>query len=134
MSQRKSKYVNQSEIDVNSEKLLSRFEKSVTIKGTHKLHCFIPLSNGIIQVSRTSCPDRKLEKQIAVVLPQPYTSNSSLSDVAVDDFLVIVVDRKWWIGRALEVDDDGVNLEVFNLKVNNLKVFISLHQEFAFFF
>ncbi|KZS06523.1 Cc8L18.2-like protein [Daphnia magna] len=66
-------YVNQSEIDVNSEKLLSRFEKSVTIKGTHKLHCFIPLSNGIIQVSRTSCPDSKLEKQIAVVLPQPYT-------------------------------------------------------------
>ena len=106
-------YVNQSEIDVNSENLLSRFEKVVTIKGTHKLHCFIPLSNGVIEVSRTSCPDSKLEKQIAVVLPQPYTSNISLSDVAVDDFLVIVVDNKWWIGRALEVDADGVNLEVF---------------------
>ena len=48
-----------------------------------------------------------------MVLPQPYTSNISLSDVAVDDFLVIVVDNKWWIGRALEVDADGVNLEVF---------------------
>ena len=24
-----------------------------------------------------------------------------------------VVDNKWWIGRALEVDADGVNLEVF---------------------
>jgi hypothetical protein len=27
--------------------------------------------------------------------------------VAVDDFLVIVVDDRWWIGRALEVDNEG---------------------------
>ncbi len=44
---------------------------------------------------------------MSVVLPQPYTSNIYLSDVAVDDFLVIVVDNKWWIGRALEIDNDG---------------------------
>ncbi len=56
-------YVNQSEVGVNSENLLSRFEKSFTIKGMHKLHCFIPISNGVIQVSRTSCPDSKLEKK-----------------------------------------------------------------------
>jgi hypothetical protein len=56
--------VNQSEVDVNSEKILSRFEKSFTIKGMHKLYCFIPISNGVIQVLRTSCPDSKLEKKI----------------------------------------------------------------------
>jgi hypothetical protein len=44
---------------------------------------------------------------LSVVLSQPYTSNIYLSDVAVDDFLVIVVDDRWWIGRALEVDNEG---------------------------
>jgi hypothetical protein len=38
-----------------------------------------------------------------------------------------VFDKKWWIGWALEVDDDGVNLEVF--KENGLSKTYSLNSQ-----
>ena len=57
-------FIESSDVKDKENFLESRFEQSLTIVGTQKMHKFIPLNNGKIKVFETSHADEGDEKQI----------------------------------------------------------------------
>ena len=105
-------YVESTTIELDREKLKPRFDAAKTIEGTHKLHAFIPISPGVLKVSRISNPESKVPSQIVRVIDSLTPTHISAYDLFEDDFIACVYGESWAIGQMLEQNDDGIKLKL----------------------
>ena len=104
-------YVDSATIDLNRKRLVNL--PSPKQLGTHKLHSFIPVSNGILNVSRISNIQSRIPSKIVTVKPPPALNQISAFDLFVDDFIACVFDNYWAIGQVLDVQgEEGVNVKL----------------------
>ena len=107
-------FVTKEDISVDSDFLLNRMNSALTIPGTQKFHCFEPLSKGVVRVARTSIPSSVIAKETFTVVPiLSVWSLVSLNDLFIDDYVAVVFMDQWWIGKVLDIDENGVNTSFF---------------------
>ena len=90
------------------------------MKGTHKLHAFIPVSNGVLRVSRHSDRESQTPYDIVNVTRSPTSAAVSRalilhSSLNIGNVNACIHDSRWWLGLVLDLNDEnGVNLNFTN--------------------
>ena len=82
-----------------AEILENRFDNASTIIGTQKLHSFIPLSQGKMEVKTVSTQN---EGKIVQITKQ---NNTEFEDIK--GFVTAIYDRNWWLGCVLDKYPDN---------------------------
>ena len=98
---------------------MERFSLAATIKGTHLFHAFVPVSDGVLRVSKISRADRKTPSVTvnmfrSISAPAaPVRIPVAHSTLQIDDFVACVLNEQWWIGRVLDLsDENGINVHL----------------------
>ena len=86
--------------------LQERFQKSKTIPGTQKLHCFVPLTKNTLCTKLYSNSSVQKEEKVALV----ETDGLSLEEI--NGFVAVVYDEMWWIGCIHNIEEDGRNIKI----------------------
>lgn len=99
------KYVPREEIEENEKKLENRFQFCQRVPGTRVYHRFTPLSESVIRCFVTSTCEQYDDHNISKIL------ESSLS-FKKNDYIACIYDKKWWIGKVLEVNEENNDLYI----------------------
>lgn len=102
----KALYVSSDDIDIWKPKLNVHFKKSKTIEGSRSHHCFIPISESELLISRLSMPKFRVPKKVNLqkrktkscaknIIPKPGT------------YVAAVYESRWYIGSVVQTVDDG---------------------------
>ena len=80
--------------------LQGRFQKSRTIPGTQKLHCFIPISKTTVSTKVYSNSDTQKEQKVTL------SETTELSLEEINGFITVVESGHWWVGCVLRVEEE----------------------------
>ena len=112
-------FVSEAEVARRRDELVERFSLAATIKGTHLFHAFVPVSDGVLRVSKISRADRKTPSVTvnmfrSISAPAaPVRIPVAHSTLQIDDFVACVLNEQWWIGRVLDLsDENGINVHL----------------------
>lgn len=99
--------VKEKEINENIERLKTRYENCLRIKGTRNFHKFCPLSENIIRCYPTSKTD---------VYEDHCVSKIASLSLEINDTVACVYDEQWWIGKVEEisVENDDVYIHFYH--------------------
>ena len=86
--------------------LQDRFQRSKTIPGTQKLHCFFPLTNTTLRTKPYSNSSIQKEEKVALV------EADELPSVEINEFVAVVHDEMWWIGCIHNVYKDSKSIKI----------------------
>ena len=84
----------------------NRFQKSKTIPGTQKLHCFIPLTKNTLHTKVFS--NSKILKEEKVTLCE----TDELPFEEINGFVTAVHNDQWWIGCVLHIDEISREIKI----------------------
>ena len=80
--------------------LQERFEKSRTIPGTRKLHCFVPVSRSKVSTRAYSSSPTAKEERVTI-------QENQLELDEIHGFVTCLHQQKWWVGCVLQVYEDS---------------------------
>jgi len=86
--------------------LQERFQKSRTIPGTQKLHCFVPLTENSLRTKLYSNSSIQKEERVALI------ETDGLRMEEINGFVAVAYDEMWWIGCVLDVDENDRNVKI----------------------
>lgn len=101
------------DVQKEHETLKHRFEEAKTFDGTRDHHCYIPLDRSTLRISKISAS--VCSKYIEFKTDR--TSHlSSIKDINKNDYVVCVYDKKWFIGKVIDVSEANDDAKVVFFK------------------
>lgn len=101
-------YCSSDDYKAEQKKLEDRFMKARTIPGTRKLHSFIPVSKGKLQVKAFSASDSSREERVT-------STEDDIPPESISGFVTCVVDGKWWLACVLHLSPDESQVKLMLL-------------------
>ncbi len=92
-------YCSSDDYKAQQEDLEQRFMKARTIPGTRKLHSFIPVSKGKLQVKAFSASDISREERVT-------STEDDIPPETISGFVTCMIDGKWWLACVLQLSPD----------------------------
>ena len=87
--------------------LNARFESARTIAGTHRLHCFRPVSAEIMEVRDFSLsPVKRLERVVH------RTDSNTVNVARINEYVTAMYDGFWWLAYVLNTLGDSAEVEL----------------------
>ena len=99
-------YSSNKEYTKEASDLEERFASGSTIKGTHKLHCFVPISKTQIEVKPISNKNQG-EKIVKVI-----NKNKDIELHEIRGFVTVRYDQEWWLACVLNTLPDTDEVKV----------------------
>ena len=103
-------YVSQEEISGHAELQTARFMNAKTVPGTREHHCFLPIDNSTLKMSRVS-EDRLTNFSVASVSQTHSTSASQLcpqpTTMNPGQYITCMYDQHWWLGVIIASSSDS---------------------------
>lgn len=94
-------------IETEIKFLEERFSNSLTIKGTQKLHCFIPVESSSSKIT-TKVFSNASESTIEVV----SKSSEKLQMADISGYITTVYDNQWWLAYVLAKNENDEQVKV----------------------
>ena len=100
-------YATINEYEAESKFLAGRFESTRTIAGTHRLHCFKPISKWMLEVGDFSSDANKRQEKIVVDDPVNLINFASITG-----YVTAVYDGFWWVACVVKTFPESEETEV----------------------
>jgi hypothetical protein len=86
-----------------------RFQLARTIAGTHRLHCFVPLSAQLVEVRDFSS---SLKKRVERISLTSDTTSTAIRITSVNGYVTAKYDGHWWLACVMQTMPDSNEVEV----------------------
>ena len=86
-----------------------RFQLARTIAGTHRLHCFVPLSAQLVEVQNFSS---SLEKPVERISLTSDTTGTAIKITSINSYVTAKYDGHWWLACVMQTMPDSNEVEV----------------------
>jgi len=100
-------YATVDEYEKETELLKTRLESARTIPGTHRLHCFLPVSADVMEVRDfSSSPIKRLERVIQ------KTGSGMVNIARINGYVTAMYDGAWWLAYVLNTLSESAEVEL----------------------
>ena len=100
-------YATVDEYEREAHFLNTRFESARTIAGTHRLHCFLPVSAEVMEVRDFSLsPVKRLEQVVH------RTDSDAMNIARINGYVTAIYDGSWWLAYVLNTLSDSAEVEL----------------------
>ena len=101
-------FVSKEKIAEASRQLAARFKVAKTIQGMRSNHCFLPVSETELKISRVSEDVLTFTESVA----EPDVSSVPANTYLPGQYVACMYDRCWWLGNVIMVADDNADIQI----------------------
>ena len=102
-------YATINEYETEANFFITRFESTRTIAGTHRFHCFQPISTGMLGARDFSSAATMRQERIVLQLEEPV---NVINFASITGYVTAVYDGFWWVACVDKTFPESEEIEV----------------------